>query len=456
TGLSENRVLESLEKLLALGAIRFEPPPTSSTSQSLRRVSTASFKTPVDGSSTASRPETENRVDMPGPSPDSGLDEVVDLEPERKRRILELFSGLDSLTHYQLLGVVETSDKAQIKTAYFNCVSAYHPDRYYGKKLGSYKSKLEKIFSRMTEAHDTLTRGPNRAEYDKYLDTRRRTSAFDQLLSDTQASAAEVLRIEEQIRKRASEPPTPSTGSVPPPPRRSSGAMRLEPLDPAELRRALARKLGGSRPGRSSPHATPAVDPAAIQQKVAEDLKARYEHRMKSARQQQLDRFLKTADQALAEKRPMSAVNALRIAVSLSPGDATLVERLEQVQKVAYAEMSAQFAEQAAYEERAGRWSEAARSYERASLGNPQPNFLERAAHCLLEAGGEVRQAVEHAKKAVSMLPNLAHSRLTLARAYLAAGLRTSALGELERAAALAPGDARIQDWLKRVKSGEI
>ena len=43
--------------------------------------------------------------------------------------------------------------------------------------------------------------------------------------------------------------------------------------------------------------------------------------------------------------------------------------------------------------------------------------------------------------------------RVTLARAYMAAGLERSASGELDRALELAPNDAKIRDVVAQVRS---
>ena len=53
----------------------------------------------------------------------------------------------------------------------------FHPDRYFGKSLGSFKPKLERLFTRVTEAHDVLTRVSAREDYDRYLTTVRHTRA---------------------------------------------------------------------------------------------------------------------------------------------------------------------------------------------------------------------------------------------------------------------------------------
>jgi tetratricopeptide (TPR) repeat protein len=44
-----------------------------------------------------------------------------------------------------------------------------HPDRYFGKRLGSFKQKMEQVFARVTVAYDTLSKNKTRAEYDARL-----------------------------------------------------------------------------------------------------------------------------------------------------------------------------------------------------------------------------------------------------------------------------------------------
>ena len=166
----------------------------------------------------------------------------------------------------------------------------------------------------------------------------------------------------------------------------------------------------------------------------------------------QIRRYQQVADQALADGNAVTAANALRLAVSLAPDDTELKSSFEQVQDRANAELAETYLGQARYEERSKRYSEAARSYAHAARGAPSATAHERAAHCLLEAGEDPRQAVEHAKKAVSLDPDSAVVRVTLARAYLASDMRQSALAEIERAAALDPNDPSVQDWAKRIK----
>jgi curved DNA-binding protein CbpA len=95
------------------------------------------------------------------------LDEDVDLEGDRRRYVLDVFGKLATLTFYEILGVRPSADKKAIKRAYFECAATMHPDRYFGKKLGSYRPKLNAIFARMSEAFATLSDPTKRAAYDE-------------------------------------------------------------------------------------------------------------------------------------------------------------------------------------------------------------------------------------------------------------------------------------------------
>src|SRR5690606_35084267 len=83
------------------------------------------------------------------------LDEPADLDRERKKLILDRYFALEQLTHYAILEVAEDASKEQIKEAYYQRVGLFHPDRYFGKDLGSFKPKLEKVFGALTKAYDT-------------------------------------------------------------------------------------------------------------------------------------------------------------------------------------------------------------------------------------------------------------------------------------------------------------
>lgn len=163
--------------------------------------------------------------------------EEVDLELEKKRRILELFDRLDEMSYYDLLAVPFDSDKKQVKAAYYKLAPEFHPDSYFRKNLGSFKPKIEAIFTRITLAHDVLTARQRRAEYDAYLDQ----SVRNRSIEDALAQAEQEARAVEEAIERAIRVETP--------PRRRWSPSRS---DPCSRPSSGARSWRGSSRGRAS------------------------------------------------------------------------------------------------------------------------------------------------------------------------------------------------------------
>lgn len=368
--------------------------------------------------------------------------ERVDLSLEQQHALLKLDRRIDGVNHYELLGVERSAELKSIRAAYFEQVRVFHPDRHFGKSLGHFQAPLQRVFARLTEAYEALRRPESRAEYDRYLVARERTLALDRYLNEAGREPSS-----------GSEPPMSGARDL----RRSPSQASLRPSsappsDPEARRRALARKLGHSsvppRPASSSP---PPISSAAL---AAEELKRRYEQRLAQVRDGQRDHYLKLAHEAEARKDLLAAANALRVAASLSPDDMELAGDLAELERRAAADLWESYLERAKYAAVEGRPAEAAEAYERAALGHPTPALFERAAFFTLEAGGDLKRAAKLAKQAVSLAPNAAKCRLTLAQVYFAADLRESALAELERARALEPDQPLIKEWITRVKRG--
>jgi len=97
-----------------------------------------------------------------GPTQQDPLSEVVDLDPDRRREILarEALLGRDDWT---VLGLKPGANAEAVKLAYFEASRVFHPDRYYGKNLGSFRGRLDRIFHRLSEAHERLTEALRKA-----------------------------------------------------------------------------------------------------------------------------------------------------------------------------------------------------------------------------------------------------------------------------------------------------
>lgn len=103
--------------------------------------------------------------------------EDVDIDVALRRYVTDACARLDEIDHYELLEVPRDSDVKAIKRAYFRLAAVLHPDRFFGKRLGSYKAGLLGLYGRLTMAYETLSVPARRAEYDASLGAPRLATA---------------------------------------------------------------------------------------------------------------------------------------------------------------------------------------------------------------------------------------------------------------------------------------
>ncbi|MCI0571151.1 MAG: DnaJ domain-containing protein [Myxococcaceae bacterium] len=95
----------------------------------------------------------------------AALQEEVELDPERKQEILALEARAETVDHFSLLGVSAGASPAEVKRAFYALSQRFHPDRFYGRSLGSFRARVERLFLRLSEAHATLTDPERRQAY---------------------------------------------------------------------------------------------------------------------------------------------------------------------------------------------------------------------------------------------------------------------------------------------------
>ena len=140
------RVLRKLERAtLILGALGESP---SGDSVAQVAAGKASGQATVDS--------LLERLDDGSPVDPLVLADGRDLSDETKRRIVRLHRRMRKLAPHELLAVDAAADVATIRRAFAAASKELHPDRYYGKDLGSFRAKLAQIFARVTEAMQTL------------------------------------------------------------------------------------------------------------------------------------------------------------------------------------------------------------------------------------------------------------------------------------------------------------
>ncbi len=96
---------------------------------------------------------------LPGATADelAALAEEVDLDERERRRILAMARLAHGRDPHALLGVPAAADARMLKLAYFQLSKEIHPDRYYGKRLGSFAARMSAVFEAASRAYARLT-----------------------------------------------------------------------------------------------------------------------------------------------------------------------------------------------------------------------------------------------------------------------------------------------------------
>src|SRR6185312_8212364 len=147
TGLPVERAVAIVAKLRSLGALLLPgettPPPA----------------TAVAPAPPAKKPPPELDTSLPDPTPDElmALTEDNVLDVATRRRILALGRLVAARDPWALLGVPQGSNHQALKRAYFKLSKDIHPDRFYGKQLGSFAERLSTVFEATTRAYERLT-----------------------------------------------------------------------------------------------------------------------------------------------------------------------------------------------------------------------------------------------------------------------------------------------------------
>jgi curved DNA-binding protein CbpA len=433
TGLPDFSVDRAIEKLLKLGIVELVDP---------------NAPPPKEKKEVAFAALSEPKYDP------AELEEDCDLQPEMRKRVLDLFYRLDDLDHWTLLGLSKDADKKGIKRAYFELAKVMHPDSYFKKNLGKFKPKMEVLFARITDAHDTLVDPDKRAEYETYLAEVETTRGMEAMLERAMAEQAAAAAA------AAAAGPAPEANAASDVAISHTPAARTPSLSPQELqarREALARRLvGGNSSVRPAAASAPPVEkPNPLKYANSSDamdaLKRRYEDRIEHATVSQANKYVKSAEESLAKGDYVAAASNYGIATRFSPNDVALAQRAQEVRNEADKIMCDSYLKQAQYEERSGHWPEAARSWAKVARIKPtDASVRERTANAILKAEGDLHDAAEHAKQAIAIDPGAVAHHVTLAEIYVKAGLSASARVAAEAGLQVEADNATLKGIVKK------
>ncbi len=79
--------------------------------------------------------------------------------------VLDFAGRLDQLSHFEVLGVLETASAKEVNAAFLRAAGKFHPDRMLAQGLPALVHQAERIVARLGEASATLTDPERRAAY---------------------------------------------------------------------------------------------------------------------------------------------------------------------------------------------------------------------------------------------------------------------------------------------------
>ncbi len=292
-----------------------------------------------------------------------------------------------------------------------------------------------------------------------------------------------ALRDAEPLRDQRPVSPPPGA-SVPPATKRSAGVGQAPaPPTPSDTKRenvlrkqraraSVARSFASMASARSRRSLTPPqtgvdknvrlpVPPNVSTQSMARAMTASTSQSLSgvsvagSRGSSQVRRYVQTAETELEADNPVAAANALRLALALCPDDDDLKRRLLEAEQFADRKMAGENLNQAKIRERTGDYQRAAKLYAKAARGRQSGELYAAAARCFRRDKATLKDACEHARKAVELDPTNPATYFLLADIYVEAHMPQSAITVLETATGLGYQDDAIQKLLSQLKRGE-
>jgi curved DNA-binding protein CbpA len=148
--------------------------------------------------------DAESDAGRDQPSPDPELDLPLDVQEQ----VLAFEPKLEGPYH-QILGVTRDADQRDIKRAYFDLSKLFHPDRYFGRDIGPFAERLDRIFKKVAIAYELLMDPATRAEVERSMAAAPPADATPQMPLDASGAPRKLTKREtlDRLRRQFRIPP---------------------------------------------------------------------------------------------------------------------------------------------------------------------------------------------------------------------------------------------------------
>jgi DnaJ domain len=175
-------------------------------------------------------------------APQANPVERVDL---RRAEIASRAQIVDKQNYFEMLGVTPEATLDEVKAAYINLAKTWHPDRL-PTALADMKDACQRVFARMSEAHQTLTDEEKRKRYLRLMREGGETPEQQQEIANVLGATVEFQKAEIWLRKNDLAQAT----------QLAKHALELDPLQADYV--ALVAWLASLAPSAQTPEGTQA------------------------------------------------------------------------------------------------------------------------------------------------------------------------------------------------------
>lgn len=371
------------------------------------------------------------------------------LSAEERAAIDDLWERRLTASHYEVLGVSRSADRKAIRDAYFALSRRFHPDVFFNRDLGAYRSRVDEVFRILTRAYDVLSNAKQRAGYDLHLSS---LDSFRPGAPSVPPAPPTPTRVEAPPPAPPPASPPSTAGAVVPPPMRSSSPNTpvaqaptgSQTIDPAVRQRALEtmrRKLSSVIPNAGRGASAPTAPVVPIQPPVRPD-----------ERDSKLGRLIGEAEEAQKRGDFESALDLFRAASQIARDDDSVRARMEAVDQLVKAQKTGEYIEKARDAMREGKADLAASLWEKAWEGRPtDAALLVNAAEVMAKYGSNPGRAKDLAQRALAVDPKAVKAQVVLAQVFAGAGLKASARAAVEAIERLDPQNPQIKELREKI-----